>query len=192
MTPLTSGDRAALRRIQDHADRLGPGLPYTVSFRDGQHPHVLVHAGLDRGKTLGDLPPMIGITGYLDARAVLCHKGDAWRAERLCDGTPGLNLWRAGAEWPDALLLDLADGETLAVGPEPSAHLRAEIARITAPLQGSRQGPLLDRIADVAAGRLNGLRVQRHGILRLVLASDTPLSGWRPVALLEDGPPSPS
>jgi hypothetical protein len=31
MTLLTSGDRAVLRRIQDHADHLNPGLPYFPS-----------------------------------------------------------------------------------------------------------------------------------------------------------------
>lgn len=192
MIRLTSRDRGALRRIQATAERLGPGQPYEIAIHPDRPPHVLSHGALARGRTLLDLPPLFGVSGYLDARALLHGDADGWQAERVGDGPRGLRTWARGDDWAEILRLDLADGEILEIGQAPSAHARAALARALAPLGTdplAAPGGLAARIRDVGAGRLHGLRFQRHGTLRLVVVADTPRSGWRPVALLEDGPP---
>jgi hypothetical protein len=197
--PLTPHDRALLRRLQDAVARLRPGCPYEISVSPDRFPCVLSHGAAARGEPtflppscLSSLAPYIRVSGYLDARVFL-HGDDAgWQAERLSDGPPGLRIWTRGSDWADVLRLDLADGETLEVG--PSAHARAALARALAPLGAdplAAPDGLAERIRDVLVGRLHGLRFQRHRTLRLVVAADTPRSGWRPVALLEEEPSCP-
>jgi hypothetical protein len=199
MPPLTPRDRALLRRLQDAVARLHPGCPYEVSFSPDRCPCVLSHGALAPGQEiflplsrLLSFASLVRVSGYLDARVFLHGDGDAWQAERLSDGPPGLRIWTRGPDWADVLRLDLADGETLEVG--PSAHARAALARAVAPLGAdplAAPDGLAERIRDVLAGRLHGLRFQRHRTLRLVVAADTPRSGWRPVALLEEEPSPP-
>lgn len=131
---------------------------------------------------------LVRVFGHLDARVFLHGDDSGWHAERLADGPPGLRIWARGSDRRDVLRLDLADRDVLDVG--PSAHARAALALALTPL-GPEPLAASDTpsapIRDVLAGRLHGLRFQRHGTLRLVAAADASRSGRRPVALLEEG-----
>jgi hypothetical protein len=195
MTRLAPHDRAVLRRFQDAVARLHPGCPYEVFFSPDRRPSVLSHGALAPGQKTFLPPPLllsfaslVRVFGYLDARVFLHGDDSGWHAERLADGPPGLRIWARGSDWRDVLRLDLADGDVLDVG--PSAHARAALALALTPLGPeplAASDTLSAPIRDVLAGRLHGLRFQRHGTLRLVAAADTSRSGWRPVALLEEG-----